>query len=135
MGVTIHLPGGQPSAIFEQEHTTMASDVIDSDGIYADQEGNRFQFRNGHVLAPGQKKLLKRVGDFPVPGIAGGAELASTVATGDDLLLASAKAAAEAEEKAAAKAAEKAAKDAEKAAAKAAQEPENKAEQAPENKS
>lgn len=56
----------------------MASDVIDDDGVYTDAEGNRFQYRKGHVLAPGEKKNLKKVGAFPDAEATGAAEQKAT---------------------------------------------------------
>jgi hypothetical protein len=144
-----------PSAWVSEEHHIMETDVITEDGVYADAEGNRFQFRKGHVLPPGGKALLTRVGDFPEAQAPGVAEFATTVdatkGEADAKAAEEAKAQADADAKAAEEAkaqadadakakadADKAAADkaaADDAAAKAAQVPSNKKDVAPENKS
>jgi hypothetical protein len=84
MPISIVKPGGQPSGWVSEEHQIVASDVIDTDGVYTDTEGNRFQFRKGHVLAPGQKATLTRAADFPAAQVPGVAELAATVPSADE---------------------------------------------------
>jgi hypothetical protein len=111
--IQIVTPGGMPSAWVSEEHHIMETDVITEDGVYADAEGNRFQFRKGHVLPPGGKALLTRVGDFPEAQAPGVAEFATTV----DATKGEADAKAAEEAKAQADADAKAKADADKAAA------------------
>ena len=67
-GVTIVRPEpGAPGSAYPQESPMSEHDTIKSDGVYEDRLGNRFQYRKGHVLAPGAARALKRVGDYPEP--------------------------------------------------------------------
>lgn len=60
-------PGRGQTIESERLNMSEQTDTIDDDGIYEDNAKNRFQYRKGQIVGPGQKKNLKRVGDFPEP--------------------------------------------------------------------
>lgn len=66
-GVTVVRPDpGTPGSAYPEESPVSEHDTIRQDGVYEDRLGNRFQYRKGHVLAPGAARSLTRVGDYPV---------------------------------------------------------------------
>jgi hypothetical protein len=72
--------GALSAADMEAIMVDRTTEVIVEDGLYKDRQGNRFQFRRGHVLPRGRLRELTRVGDFPKPEpVPGAREFADTI--------------------------------------------------------